>query len=88
MRSTLLLIVILLLSLGGVIIYSTTSADALDHLLGQDSNWIILKQMVYAGFGAFLGYVVYKIGIRKWIDSSPLLLALLTLFLVLVLIPA
>lgn len=68
-------------------IFSTTSAEVLDHDLGDKGDIVLLKQTLYGAIGACLGYAAYKGGVQKWISLSPYLLAVFTLLLICVLIP-
>lgn len=87
MRLALILNAAILVAFGLVIIFSTTSAEMLE--LGSDSfrYTVLVKQLTYIALGTFLGWVVFRLGVQKWIGSSPYLLAALVLLLILVLIP-
>lgn len=87
MRTVLLFNVAILFAVGVIMIFSTTSADLLDHALGEKSDQILLKQLLYGILGAGIGWIAYRVGYSKWISISPYLLAFLVLLLVLVLIP-
>ena len=84
-----LLIVILsnLFVLGLVTIYSTTSADVLDHDLAIGTETALLKQLAYAFIGGGLGFLIFRFGYRKFLTFSPCLLAIVSVLLVLTLIP-
>lgn len=68
-------------------IFSTTSAEVLDHDLERSTHQALLRQMLYAGAGIFLSFVLWKTGYQNFIKYSPQLLVFLTLLLVLTLIP-
>lgn len=87
MRTALLFNAAILFAFGLIMIFSTTSAEVLDHALGDKTDGVLLKQLLYGVLGAGIGWIAYRIGIQKWISLSPYLLAFLTLLLVLVLIP-
>ena len=87
MRSAIIFIAAILFSIGLVMIFSTTSAEILDHDLGDRMDLILMKQILYGIIGSALGYLVYRNGFQKWISLSPYLLAVFTLLLVCVLIP-
>ncbi len=87
MRSLLLLVTTCIVAMGLAMIFSTTSAEILDHDLDKSTHQALLKQMYYAICGIGLGAIVYKFGYRRLIANSPILLAILTLALVAVLIP-
>lgn len=73
--------------LGSIMIFSTTSAEVLDHSLKKSTHLAFLKQLAYACAGGVVGIVVSKLGYRRFIQISPTLLIILTIFLVLALIP-
>lgn len=83
----LLLIVATIFAMGLVMIYSTTSAEVLDHDLDRTLYHALLRQFFYALIGVALGYGVWKLGYRDLLRTSPLLMVLFTLFLLLVLVP-
>ena len=87
MKKIILLAASVIYGLGLVMIYSTTSADILDT--GQEFTYYqpIFRQMVYGLFSFLLGFGVYKMGYRRFLELSPLFLGFLTLLLFLILIP-
>lgn len=87
MRFLLLLCVTVIFCVGLLMIFSTTSADVLDHDLTKSAHHIILKQMCYAAVGIGLAFCVQKIGYHKLLQYSPYLLWLFIIFLILVLLP-
>jgi len=86
-RLTLLITVTIIFAIGLVMIFSTTSAEVLDHDLERSTHQALLRQMLYAGAGIFLSFVLWKIGYENFIKYSPQLLVFLTILLVLTLIP-
>ncbi len=72
---------------GMVMIFSTTSAEVLDHGLERSTYQGVIKQILYALTGIGIGFAVWRFGYKNILDASPYLLALFTLLLVLVLIP-
>jgi cell division protein FtsW len=68
-------------------IFSTTSAEVLDHDLNCSTHQALFRQITYAFLGLGFGLSVWKMGYRKFLSYSPFLLLLFTLLLVLVLIP-
>jgi cell division protein FtsW len=74
-------------SLGLVMIFSTTSAEILDHELDKSTHHAILKQLYYAIIGLGLAWGVVKLGYRNLLVYSTPLLAVFTLLLLLTLIP-
>ena len=87
MKTALLIIAAIVFALGLVMIFSTTSAEILDHDLKNNTDYALIKQLSYGVLGAFMGWSAYRIGPEKWISWSPYFLAFLTLLLVLVFIP-
>lgn len=73
--------------LGLLMIFSTTSAEVLDHALNKSTHQAFFRQIFYGIFGLILSYLAYRIGYQKLIDFSPQILLVLTFMLVLVLIP-
>lgn len=87
MRTLLILVATCIVAIGLAMIFSTTSAEILDHDLDKSTHMALLKQMYYALCGIALGAIVYGIGYRRLIAYSPILLGILTVTLVAVLIP-
>jgi cell division protein FtsW len=73
--------------LGLIMIFSTTSAEVLDHDLDKSTHQALIKQLFYAVGGLCLAAIVFKLGYRRFLGYSPLFLFLFTGFLLLVLIP-
>jgi cell division protein FtsW len=86
-KTAVLVIAAILFAFGLVMIFSTTSAEFLDHDISNKTDVVIMKQILYGVVGAAIGWCAYRLGPNKWISWSPYLLALLTLLLILVLIP-
>ncbi len=82
-----LITVTTLFAIGLVMIFSTTSAEVLDHDLSRSTHQALVRQMLYAVAGFALASVVWKVGYKRMLSHSPQLLALFTFLLVLVLIP-
>lgn len=74
-------------TIGLVMIFSTTSADVLDHTLDKGEHVQLLKQMGYAACGLILGYGVYQAGWEKILAWAPILMNVFIVLLVLTLIP-
>lgn len=74
-------------ALGLVMIFSTTTADLLDHERDEGLYQPLFKQISYATVGLLLAWGIAKKGLKSWLKYSPLLLAFITILLVLVLIP-
>jgi cell division protein FtsW len=73
--------------LGLLMIFSTTSAEVLDHALNKSTHLAPIRQIFYGFCGIALSYLTYRIGYQRLIDYSPQILLALTVMLVLVLIP-
>lgn len=87
MRYLLILTTWAIFSLGLVAIFSTTSAEVLDHDLDKSTHQALFKQIGYAFAGLMLAAGVWKIGASRFVEWSPVLLAFFTLALILVLLP-
>lgn len=86
-RMLLLLTASAIFALGIVMIFSTTSAEVLDHELDKSTHQALVKQLFYAVAGIALACGIVKIGYRNLLRYSTPLLAVFTLLLVLTLIP-
>lgn len=86
-RVLLLISVSLIFALGLVMIFSTTSAEVLDHDLNKSTHQALIRQMQYGIIGFIFAVAVWKIGYRNLLRLSPPLLCFFTFLLVLVLIP-
>lgn len=86
-KTAIILIAAILFAFGLVMIFSTTSAEMLDHDLADKTDAVLIKQLLYGAIGALMGWFVCRLGPEKWIRWSPYLLAFLTLLLIFVLIP-
>lgn len=86
-RILLLLTATAIFALGLVMIFSTTSAEIIDHDLDKNTHQALIKQILYAFAGFFLGCGIAKMGYRNLLKYSPVLLAVFTLLLLLTLIP-
>lgn len=86
-RMILLLSVTCIFVMGLVMIFSTTSADVLDHDLSKSTHLSLVRQIYYAVAGLALSLAAWKFGYRKVLAYSPQLLCFFTFLLVLVLIP-
>lgn len=73
--------------LGLLMIFSTTSAEILDHARNKSTHSAFIKQIAYAVAGLFLAYAFFKVGYEKFISYSPYLLFFFTLLLIFVLLP-
>ncbi|EFB40837.1 MULTISPECIES: putative lipid II flippase FtsW [Parachlamydia] len=87
MRLLLLLCTSLIFTFGLIMIFSTTSAEVLDHDLQRSTHQALIRQMAYSTAGFALAFGVWKVGYHRFLKYSPLLLALFSFFLVITLIP-
>jgi len=79
--------VTLIFCIGLVMIFSTTSAEVLDHDLDKSTHQALFRQMAYAVAGLIFTWGVWKVGYRELLKHTPMLLAVFTFLLVLTLIP-
>lgn len=68
-------------------IFSTTSADVLDHGLNRSTHQALLKQIAYAVAGFGLAVIITRTGFEKLLALTPYLLFVFTILLLLTLIP-
>ena len=85
MRFLLMICVAAIFATGVLMIFSTTSAEALELDLQHASHHAIIKQLLYAMGGVAIATGVYNLGYRRFLAWSPLLLALFVFFLLLTL---
>ncbi len=76
-----------LLSLGLLMVYNTTSAEILDRSLEADTNSVFFKQLFFAFAGVLLSVLMYFFGYQKAIRFSPQILFFITVLLALVYVP-
>lgn len=86
-RMLLLLVASAIFAVGIVMIFSTTSAEVLDHDLSKSTHQAFLKQMLYALGGIGLGFGIVKAGYRQILALSGPLLVVFSVLLLMVLIP-
>lgn len=86
-RSFLLLCAALIFTMGLLMIFSTSSAEVLDHDLQKSTHQAFMKQLAYAGVGFLLAFGIAKVSYKRLLQLSPLLLAIFSFLLVLTLIP-
>lgn len=87
MRFLLMICIAFIFSAGVLMIFSTTSAEALELDLNHISHQAIIRQFYYAMAGVALATLVYNVGYHKVLEWSPYFFVLFVFFLVLVLIP-
>jgi cell division protein FtsW len=73
--------------LGLLMIFSTTSAEVLDHALNKSTHQALIRQIFYGLGGVVLAYGAWRLGYDTLLEWSPCLLCFFTLMLVLVLVP-
>lgn len=73
--------------LGLVMIFNTSSADVIDHNALGGTHQALMKQLIYGFVGSGVAWGVWRMGYQQFLRISPFLLAVLTLFLGLVLLP-
>ncbi|HRD55168.1 MAG TPA: putative lipid II flippase FtsW [Parachlamydiaceae bacterium] len=86
-RLILLIAATFIFAIGLIMIFSTTSAEVLDHDLDKSMHGSLVKQMLFAIAGVVLGLLIWKIGYQRLIDLSPALLVFFTFLLLLTLLP-
>lgn len=73
--------------MGLLMIFSTTSAEVLDHDLSRSTHQAILRQLIYAFLGIMGALFIQKVGYQKLLQNSGPILAFFSLLLVMTLIP-
>ena len=73
--------------IGLLMVFNTTSAEAIDRALEVHTFQPLMKQIIYAALGFFLGVGVYKLGYQNILRLSPSLMFVGTIFLILVFVP-
>lgn len=76
-----------LFTIGTVMIYSTTSAEVIDHSLSKSTLYAVVRQLMYALVGLGSAIVVVKLNYRRFLKGIPLLFAFTIFLLLLTLIP-
>ncbi len=87
LHQQLLLATSILYTLGLVMIFNTSSAEAIDLLLDTKTHHALIKQLFYGLFGVSLAYAAYRIGHKKLFQLTPTAYAAVLIFLVLVFVP-
>lgn len=91
MRALLLSGALLIFTFGLVMIFSTTSADVLDHSYSDDyslrEHLPLIKQILFALLGSILSFGIYKLGWKRIFEATPLIMNITLILLVLTLIP-
>jgi cell division protein FtsW len=82
-----IIVVAIIYCLGLLMIFSTSSAEVLDHALHKSTHGSLIKHLCYALGGVALGYTAWRIGYERLLNCSPYITASLTLLLLLVLMP-
>ncbi len=83
----LLIAVIILYVLGLVMIFNTSSAEAIDLALYGNTHNALYKQLFYTLIGAGAAVVFYRLGYRRLLELSPYALIVLSVMLLLVFVP-
>lgn len=83
----LLVAVIILYVLGLVMIFNTSSAEAMDLALHANTHNALFKQLLYTLIGAAGAYGFYRLGYRRLLELSPWALFALSIMLLLVFVP-
>ena len=78
---------LLLLSIGIMMVFNTTSAEVLDKSINQSTYTALIKQIIYGLLGIACGFVIWKINYINLIRLSPVILFCLIILLVVVFIP-
>ncbi len=86
-RLLLLILCSLIFAIGLVMIFSTSSAEVLDHDLGVSTHQALLRQLLYGVVGIGAAFFIWNVGYLRFLQLSPLLLRICIVLLILTLIP-
>lgn len=86
-RFILLISCSVIFAMGILMIFSTTSAEVLDHDLSRSTHQAILRQIVFAAAGLCGALVIQRLGYQTLLKSSGYILVFFSFLLVLTLIP-
>jgi len=87
LHQQLLLATSILYTLGLVMIFNTSSAEAIDLLLDTKTHHALIKQLFYGLFGVSLAYCAYRVGYKKLFQLTPFAYGIVIFFLLLVFVP-
>lgn len=76
-----------LFTIGLVMIYSTTSAEVIDHSLSKSTLYAVARQLLYACVGLCGAIAIVKLNYRRFLKGIPLLFAFTVFLLLLTLVP-
>ncbi|MBS0655262.1 MAG: cell division protein FtsW, partial [Verrucomicrobia bacterium] len=79
--------VLLLYALGLVMIFNTSSAEALDNSLFEKTHQALFRQCFYGFVGVVLSVMLFRLGYKRLLELSPLILAVFTFLLLAVFLP-
>lgn len=68
-------------------VFNTSSAEILDRALNRSLYQAFFRQLTYAFIGLLAAFIVWRIGYEHLLKLSPVLLAIMTFFLLLVFVP-
>ncbi len=86
-RNLLLVAVSALFALGIVMIFNTTSAEVLDLSLHESTHQALFKQFAFALLAFTGGSFLWRVGYRRFLEFSPLLLLIFSILLLFCLLP-
>lgn len=86
-RLLLLVLCSLIFAMGLVMIFSTSSAEVLDHDLATSTRYALIRQLIYGVAGIGVAFMIWKVGYLRFLQISPLLLRICIVLLILTLIP-
>ncbi len=72
---------------GLLMVFNTTSAEVLSRSLQVSTHFALIKQLIFGLIAIAIGFIVWCLGYRKIIKSSPYLLLICILLLCLVFVP-
>ncbi|KAF3361490.1 Lipid II flippase FtsW [Chlamydiales bacterium STE3] len=87
LQLAILIVVGCILSIGLLMIFSTTSAEILDNLSERSRHYAMVKQVWYGFSGVAFGSFLYRLGYKRLLVLSPALISFFIVLLILSLIP-
>jgi cell division protein FtsW len=80
-------VAVVLLTVGIIMVFDTTSAEALDRTLDANTHVALIKQIFYGVFGLILAFFVWSFGYQNILRITPFLLFVVCIMLMLVFVP-
>lgn len=83
----LLAVISIIFTMGIIMVFNASSADALEHQAFHKRHYALLRQLFNFIVGLVICYGFWKVGYQEWLKLSPLLMVLIVISLLLVFVP-